>query len=218
MRISDWSSDVCSSDLPPGVFNVLPGFGKGAGEPLALHMDVDGIVFTGSTAVGKHLLQCAGRSNMKRAFMECGGKSPNIVFADAPDLAEAARAAAGAIFYNQGEVCTAASRLLVDRAIKDEFVAEVVAASRKLQPRHPLDADAPMGAMVDEGHLQRVLGYIEQGQSEGATLALGGKRVMTETGGCYLEPTVFDNVGSSEERRVGKEGVSTFRSGWAPYQ
>src|SRR3546814_564362 len=106
--------------IPPGVFNVLPGFGKGAGEPLALHMDVDGIVFTGSTAVGKHLLQCAGRSNMKRAFMECGGKSPNLIFADAPDLAEAARAAAAAIFYNQGEVCTAASRLLVDRAIKDE--------------------------------------------------------------------------------------------------
>jgi gamma-glutamyl-gamma-aminobutyraldehyde dehydrogenase len=181
--------------IPPGVFNVLPGFGKGAGEPLALHMDVDGIVFTGSTAVGKHLLQCAGRSNMKRAFMECGGKSPNIIFADAPDLAEAARAAAGAIFYNQGEVCTAASRLLVDRAIKDEFIAEVVAAGRKLQPRHPLDADAPMGAMVDEGHLQRVLGYIEQGQSEGATLALGGKRVMTETGGCYIEPTIFDGVG-----------------------
>ncbi|PKM14697.1 MAG: aldehyde dehydrogenase PuuC [Gammaproteobacteria bacterium HGW-Gammaproteobacteria-2] len=181
--------------IPPGVFNVLPGFGKGAGEPLALHMDVDGIVFTGSTAVGKHLLQCAGRSNMKRAFMECGGKSPNIIFADAPDLAEAARAAAGAIFYNQGEVCTAASRLLVDRAIKDEFIAEVVAAGRKLQPRHPLDADAPMGAMVDESHLQRVLGYIEQGQSEGATLALGGKRVMTETGGCYIEPTIFDGVG-----------------------
>lgn len=181
--------------IPPGVLNVLPGFGKGAGEPLALHMDVDGIVFTGSTGVGKHLLQCAGRSNMKRAFMECGGKSPNIVFADAPDLAEAARAAAGAIFYNQGEVCTAASRLLVESAIKDEFVAEVVKAGRAMQPQHPLDPDAPMGAMVDEGHVQRVLGFIERGQGEGATLALGGKRVMTETGGCYIEPTVFDGVG-----------------------
>ncbi len=86
--------------IPAGVFNVVPGFGKGAGEALALHMDVDGLVFTGSTAVGKHLLQCAGRSNMKRAYMECGGKSPNIVFADAPDLAQAAAAAAGGIFFN----------------------------------------------------------------------------------------------------------------------
>src|SRR3546814_13662166 len=116
-------------------------------------MDVDGIVFTGSTAVGKHLLQCAGRSNMKRAFMECGGKSPNLIFADAPDLAEAARAAAAAIFYNQGEVCTAASRLLVDRAIKDEFVAEVVAAGPKLQPRHPPAPAAPTGPVVGEGPL-----------------------------------------------------------------
>jgi len=184
-----------AAGIPPGVLNVLPGFGKGAGEPLALHMDVDGLVFTGSTAVGKHLLQCAGRSNMKRAFMECGGKSPNIVFADAPDLQAAARAAASAIFYNQGEVCTAASRLLVDRSIKAEFVAEVVAAGREMQPRHPLDPGAPMGAMVDESQVQRVLGYIAQGQDEGATLALGGRRVLTETGGCYIEPTVFDDVG-----------------------
>ena len=104
---------VSEAGVPDGVFNVVPGSGKGAGEPLALHMDVDGLVFTGSTAVGKRLLQCAGLSNMKRAYMECGGKSPNIVFADAHDLDKAAEAAASAIFYNQGEVCTAGSRLLV---------------------------------------------------------------------------------------------------------
>ena len=102
-------------------------------------MDVDGLVFTGSTAVGKHLMHCAGRSNLKRAYMECGGKSPNIVFADAPNLEAAAKAAASGIFYNQGEVCTAASRLLVERSIKDEFVAMVVEAGRKLQPRHPFE-------------------------------------------------------------------------------
>ena len=181
--------------IPAGVLNVLPGQGKGAGEPLALHMDVDGIVFTGSTAVGKHLLQCAGKSNMKRAYMECGGKSPNIVFADAPDLEAAARAAASGIFYNQGEVCTAASRLLVQREIKDEFVARVVEAGRAMQPRHPLEPGAPMGAMVDEGQMQRVLDFIEKGQAEGARLALGGGRALTETGGYYLEPTVFDEVG-----------------------
>ena len=180
--------------IPAGVFNVVPGFGKGAGEPLALHMDVDGLVFTGSTAVGKHLLQCAGRSNMKRAYMECGGKSPNIVFADAPDLAQAAKAAAGAIFYNQGEVCTAASRLLVERSIKEDFVAAVIEAGKAMHPRHPLEPGAPMGAMVDEGHTARVLDYIAKGQADGGRVLLGGKRVDVVAGGCYIEPTVFDDV------------------------
>ena len=180
--------------IPAGVFNVVPGFGKGAGEPLALHMDVDGLVFTGSTAVGKHLLQCAGSSNMKRAYMECGGKSPNIVFADAPDLAQAAKAAAGAIFYNQGEVCTAASRLLVERSIKEDFVAAVIEAGKAMHPRHPLEPGAPMGAMVDEGHTARVLDYIAKGQADGGRVLLGGKRVDVVAGGCYIEPTVFDDV------------------------
>ncbi len=180
--------------IPAGVFNVVPGFGKGAGEPLALHMDVDGIVFTGSTAVGKHLMQCAGRSNMKRAYMECGGKSPNLVFADAPDLAAAAKAAAGGIFYNQGEVCTAASRLLVERSIKDDFVAAVIEAGKAMHPRHPLEPGAPMGAMVDEGHTARVLDYIAKGQADGGRVLLGGKRVDVVAGGCYIEPTIFDGV------------------------
>lgn len=191
--------------IPAGVFNVVPGFGKGAGEPLALHMDVDGLVFTGSTAVGKHLLQCAGRSNLKRAYMECGGKSPNIVFADAPDLAKAAEAAASGIFYNQGEVCTAASRLLVERSIKDEFVARVVEAGRKLHPRHPLEPGAPMGAMVDETQTARVLDYIGKGVAEGADLVLGGKRANVVQGGCYIEPTVFDNV--AHEHTISREEI-----------
>jgi 4-guanidinobutyraldehyde dehydrogenase/NAD-dependent aldehyde dehydrogenase len=191
IRLAQLASEA---GIPDGVFNVVPGYGAEAGEPIALHMDVDGLVFTGSTATGKHLLQCAARSNMKRAYMECGGKSPNLVFADAPDLDAAAQAAASGIFYNQGEVCTAASRLLVQRSIKDEFVARVVAAGRKMQPRHPLEPGAPMGAMVDEGQLRRVLGYIEKGGAEGARLALGGSRVMADTGGYYLEPTVFDDV------------------------
>lgn len=191
--------------IPPGVFNVLPGFGKGAGEPLALHMDVDGLVFTGSTGVGKHLLQCAGRSNMKRAYMECGGKSPNVVFADAPDLQAAAEAAAIGIFFNQGEVCTAASRLLVERSIKDDFVAMVVEAGKNLHPKHPFDPSAPMGALVDEGQMNRVLDYIEKGKAEGARLALGGERVMHETGGYYVAPTVFDDV--AHEMTISKEEI-----------
>ncbi len=185
---------AAEAGIPDGVFNVVPGSGKGAGEPLALHMDVDGLVFTGSTAVGRRLLQCAGLSNMKRAYMECGGKSPNIVFADAHDLDRAAEAAAGGIFYNQGEVCTAASRLLVERSIKEEFVARVVAHGRRMQPRHPFEADAAMGAMVDEAQTARVLGYIARGSEEGARLLLGGKRADVVAGGCYLEPTVFDEV------------------------
>jgi len=185
---------AAEAGIPDGVFNVLPGFGREVGEPLALHMGVDGLVFTGSTAVGKRLLQCAGLSNMKRTYLECGGKSPNIVFADAPDLEAAAHSAASAIFYNQGEVCTAASRLLVERSIKDDFVARVVEAGRRMQPRHPLEPGAAMGAMVDEAQTERVLGYIRKGLDEGARLALGGKRADVVAGGCYIEPTVFDDV------------------------
>jgi gamma-glutamyl-gamma-aminobutyraldehyde dehydrogenase len=185
---------VAEAGIPEGVFNVLPGFGPGCGEAMAMHMDIDGLVFTGSTAVGKHLMVCAGRSNMKRAYMECGGKSPNIVFADAPDLKAAAIAAASGIFYNQGEVCTAASRLLVERSIKDEFLAMVVEAGRGMQPRHPLEPGAPMGAMVDQVQMERVLGFIARGREEGAKLALGGERVLQETGGFYIQPTVFDDV------------------------
>jgi len=196
---------AAEAGLPDGVFNVVPGSGKGAGEPLALHMDVDGLVFTGSTAVGRRLLQCAGLSNMKRAYMECGGKSPNLVFADAPDLDRAAEAAASAIFYNQGEVCTAASRLLVERSIKDAFVARVVAAGRRMQPRHPFDPDAAMGALVDEGQAGRVLDYIARGTAEGARLLLGGKRAEVVAGGSYVAPTVFDEV--APEHAIAREEI-----------
>ncbi|GAB2506293.1 aldehyde dehydrogenase [Arenimonas alkanexedens] len=180
--------------IPAGVFNVVPGFGRGAGEPLAMHMDVDGLVFTGSTAVGKHLMVCAGSSNMKRAYMECGGKSPNLVFADAPNLDRAAKAAASGIFYNQGEVCTAASRLFVERGIKDAFVAKVAEFGSKMQPRHPLEPGAPMGAMVDPAQTERVLGFIEKGKAEGARVVIGGERLQTVEGGCYIGPTIFDDV------------------------
>lgn len=180
--------------IPAGVFNVVPGFGKEAGEPLAMHMDVDGLVFTGSTAVGKHLLTCAGRSNMKRAYMECGGKSPNLVFADAPSLDRAAQAAASGIFYNQGEVCTAASRLFVQRDIKEEFVARVAEYGQGMQPRHPFEPGAPMGAMVDEGQTRRVLDYIAKGRAEGGRVVIGGERLQTVDGGCYIAPTIFDGV------------------------
>ena len=182
--------------IPEGVFNVLPGFGPSAGEPLARHMDVDGLVFTGSTGIGRKLMGIAGSSNMKRAFMECGGKSPNIVFPDAPNLEKAAEAAASGIFYNQGEVCTAASRLLVHKSICEAFIAKVVEAGKKMAPGHPLDPATNMGAMVDQMQMERVLGYIEQGRTSGARLMCGGSRAMQDTGGFYIEPTVFAEVGT----------------------
>ncbi|MHB8247498.1 MAG: aldehyde dehydrogenase [Acidithiobacillus sp.] len=184
------------ADIPPGVLNVLPGFGPTAGRALGLHPDVDCLAFTGSTEVGKLFLQYSGQSNMKRVWLECGGKTPNIVFADCPDLDGAARAAALAIFFNQGEICSAGSRLLVEGEIREDFVVRVIQESRHLQPGDPLDPATRMGAIVSDEQLGRVLGYIDQGKAEGARLRLGGERVRSETGGYYLAPTIFDQVDS----------------------
>ena len=185
---------VLEAGIPEGVFNVLPGFGETAGQAIGLHMDVDAVAFTGSTEVGKYFLQYAGRSNMKHVSLECGGKTPHIVMADCPDLEAAAKAAAFGIFFNQGEVCNAGSRLLVDASIKDAFLAKVVEVGKRLQPGDPLDPKTRMGAIVDKTQLERVLGYIEAGKKEGAELKMGGKRARAETGGYYVEPTVFDKV------------------------
>ena len=176
--------------IPAGVFNVVPGGGE-PGKLLALHHDVDCLAFTGSTNVGKLIMQYAGQSNLKRVWLELGGKSPNIVLPDCPDLDRAAKTAAGAIFYNMGEMCTAGSRLLVHRDIKDVFLDKLVAAARSYTPGNPLDPKTSMGAIVDQVQLDRVLGYIEAGRAE-AKLLHGGARVQQESGGFYIEPTVFD--------------------------
>ncbi len=180
--------------IPAGVLNVVPGFGPEAGSPLALHMDIDCIAFTGSTAVGKKIQVMAGESNLKRAWCELGGKSPNIVFADCPDLDRAVAAAAGSIFYNQGESCNAPSRLLVERSIRDEFVEKLKLYSPKHMPGDPLDPNTTMGALVDQMQMDNVLRYIEAGKKQGATLCCGGEQVRTETGGFYVAPTIFDGV------------------------
>jgi 4-guanidinobutyraldehyde dehydrogenase/NAD-dependent aldehyde dehydrogenase len=180
--------------LPEGVFNVLPGFGHTAGQALALHMDVDVIAFTGSTRTGKRMLEYAGQSNMKRIWLECGGKSPNIVLADTRDLERAATAAAWGIFFNQGEVCTAGSRLLVHESIKDRVLDKVLEVGRTLSPGDPLDPATQLGAIVDTTQLATVLRYIESGRTEGAKLVLGGGQTRADSGGCYVEPTVFDSV------------------------
>lgn len=189
--------------IPDGVFQVLPGYGHTVGKALALSMEVDCLAFTGSTAVGKQLMQYAGQSNLKRVFLECGGKSPNIVFADCQHLDAVAQSTAEAIFHNQGEVCIAGSRLLVENSIRKEFVARVVKAAEHMQPGDPLDPNSFMGAMVDEAQYHRVLDYIRQGKSEGATLTLGGEANHSQ--GYFLSPTIFDDV--TPDMRIGREEI-----------
>jgi acyl-CoA reductase-like NAD-dependent aldehyde dehydrogenase len=196
---------AAEAGLPPGVFNVLPGFGHTAGQALALHMDVDCIGFTGSTRTGKRMLEYAGQSNMKRVWLECGGKSPNIILADCPDLERAAVAAASAIFFNQGEMCSAGSRLILEAPVHDDVLEKVVAAGRALPPGDPLDTATRLGAIVDATQLSTVLGYIESGRAEGATVLTGGRQARPETGGCYVEPTVFDRV--RPEMRIAREEI-----------
>ena len=191
--------------IPEGIFNVLPGFGETVGKPLALHMDVNALAFTGSTEVGKLILQYAGQSNMKRVSLECGGKSPHILMADCPDLDAAINSAATAIFYNQGEVCTAGSRLFVQESLREAALEKLQAATRYWQPGDPLLPDTTFGSLVDETQMQRVLGYIEQGQREQASLLTGGRRVLEETGGFYVEPTVFDRV--SQQATLAREEI-----------
>lgn len=191
--------------IPAGVFNVLPGFGHTVGKALALHMDVDCLVFTGSTNVAKQLMIYAGQSNMKRVWLEAGGKSPNIVFADAPDLKKAAVEAAGAIAFNQGEVCTAGSRLLVEESIRSEFIGLICEALQAWRPGHPLNPATTCGAIVDQAQLDRVIEYIAIGQSEGATLVEGGRQVLEESGGLFIEPTVF--AGVNNQMRIASEEI-----------
>ncbi|MFE6823362.1 aldehyde dehydrogenase [Streptomyces sp. NPDC057690] len=180
--------------LPAGVLNVINGRGPVAGRALGLHPDVDVLAFTGSTAVGRHFLHYAADSNLKRVWLELGGKSPNIILPDAPDLAKAAATAAWGIFFNQGEMCTAPSRLLVHSSIAERVTEAVVARARELRVGDPLDPATEMGALAGEAHLDRVRDHVGAGLAEGARLRAGGERILADTGGSYLEPTVFDRV------------------------
>ncbi|AOI90055.1 aldehyde dehydrogenase [Burkholderia pseudomultivorans] len=179
--------------LPPGVLNVVPGYGETAGRALGLHPDVDVLAFTGSTAVGKKFLEYAAQSNMKQVWLECGGKSPNLVFDDTDDLDLAARKACFGIFFNQGEVCSANSRLLVQRSIHDAFVDRLIAHAGAFMPGDPLDPGSGMGAIVDEHQHRRVRDWIERGRA-GATLAVGGGAPRIDGKGYFIEPTIFIDV------------------------
>ncbi|MAC78315.1 MAG: aldehyde dehydrogenase PuuC [Rhodobacteraceae bacterium] len=189
--------------IPPGVFNVVTGMGETAGKALGLHMDVDCIAFTGSTEVGKLFMQYSGQSNLKRVGLECGGKSPNIIFEDAPDIDAAAEAAAWGIFYNQGEVCNAGSRVLVHESIAERVIGKIVETGRAMRIGDPLDPATQIGSLVDGTQTARVLDYIAIARQEGARLVSGGGQPAE--GGCFVEPTVFADVTAS--MRIAQEEV-----------
>jgi len=180
--------------LPAGVFSVVPGLGHESGKALGMHMDVDCVAFTGSTQVGKMFMQYSGESNMKAVWLETGGKSPNLVFADCKNLDRAADFAAQGIFFNQGEICSATSRLLVENSIKEEFVAKMIERAQAKVVGDPLNPDTTMGPIVSAKQADRISSYIEQGVNEGAELKTGGKRQEINGSGLYVEPTIFAGV------------------------
>ena len=180
--------------LPPGVLNVITGPGAVVGEAMGLSMDVDVLVFTGSGPTGRRLLEYSARSNLKRIYLELGGKSPNIVFADAPDLNEAAKVAAMGIFRNSGQVCVAGSRLIVEASIHDDFMAAVSKAAQALQVGDPLDLRSQVGAVNSEPQLVQNLDFVKTAQSEGGSVITGGTRILQETGGYYMSPTIITGV------------------------
>lgn len=190
IRLAELASEA---GLPDGVLNVVPGDGPVVGQALGLHMDVDCLTFTGSTVVGKMFLRYSGESNMKQVWLECGGKSPNLVFDDC-NLDEAVDYAISGIFFNQGEVCTATSRLILQKGIKDAFIDKLLSRLEARQPADPLNPNTTMGAMVDEAHAAKVISYVKIGTEEGGKLLCGGKQVTVNGAGCYVTPTVFDAV------------------------
>ena len=183
--------------VPPGVFNVVTGPGRITGEALALSMEVDALVFTGSGATGRRLMEYSARSNLKRLYLELGGKSPNIVFADAPDLAQAAKAAATAIFRNAGQVCVAGSRLLVEASVHDEFVAALTRATAAMTVGNPLHLTTQIGAVNSLPQLEANLQFATDARAEGGEVVTGGTRILTETGGYYMAPTIVTNTAPS---------------------
>ena len=184
---------ICESGFPEGVVNIVPGFGETAGAALAAHPDVDKLAFTGSTEVGKKILQ-ASVGNLKRVTLELGGKSPNIIFPDA-DMKYAVRGAMNAIFFNQGQVCTAGSRLFVHKSVYDSVLSGLTDNARKMKLGPGIDPNTDLGPLVSQEQLERVTGYIETGKREGAKATTGGERAGKELAkGYFVQPTVFDNV------------------------
>ena len=176
--------------LPEGVLNVLTGAGPVSGHALAMSMDVDALAFTGSGSVGRQLMEAASKSNLKRVFLELGGKSPHIVFDDTADLDTAAEAVVTGIFRNSGQVCVAGSRLLVHDTIHDAFVEKIVRLTEKLRVGDPLDLSTQIGALSSEGHMHRIQEALEGANS----VVSGGIQILSETGGFYMAPTIVTDI------------------------
>lgn len=202
LRIAQLAVDA---GLPAGVLNVVPGLGHVAGKALGLHMDIDCVGFTGSTEVGRYFMQYSGQSNIKRIGLELGGKSPQVVLADCEDLDSAARSVAAGIFANSGQVCNAGSRLIVEDKIKDRLLEKVLQQAAALTPSDPLDPSTKLGSIVTEEQLVRVMGYIEEGVTGGARIVAGGNRVRQDSGGFFVEPTVFDGV--TNQMKIAREEI-----------
>lgn len=191
--------------VPPGVFNVVTGWGPETGRALGMHMDVDGLFFTGSTQVGKYFLEYAAKSNLKRTGLELGGKSPNLILSSYRDIRHAAETSANSAFFNQGEMCTCPSRLVVEDSVYDEVIEVLKERAQAFAPRDPLDPSARMGALVSEDHANAVLKFAEIAVEDGATISAGGTRALIETGGAYVQPTIFEGV--TNDMRVAQQEV-----------
>lgn len=192
--------------VPPGVFNVVHGSGQTTGATLAHHPDVRLLSFTGSTATGKQMMIAAGQSNMKRLMLECGGKSPYIVFDDCPDnLDLLAQDVVATAFHNQSALCVAGTRLLLQESIKDKFLDKVLEYTSNLVPQDPLNPATTFGAIINEAHMNKILAYINSGKEEGAKLLIGGNQIKLDIGGYYIEPTVFDAV--KPEQKISQEEI-----------
>jgi aldehyde dehydrogenase (NAD+) len=193
---------ILEAGYPDGVVNLLPGFGPTAGAALARHMDVDKVAFTGSTEVGRLIMTAAAQSNLKRVTLELGGKSPNIIFEDT-DLDAAVEGAHAGIFVNQGQSCCAGSRVFVEEKIYRQFVEKSVARAAKRRVGNPLDPTTDQGPQVDQSQFDRIMGYIDSGRDEGATLAYGGERVGNR--GYFIRPAVFADV--QDDMKIAREEI-----------
>ena len=193
---------INEAGFPPGVVNILPGYGPTAGAALARHMDVDKVAFTGSTEVGHLIMRAAADSNLKRVTLELGGKSPNIVFADA-DMDKAIEGAHFALFFNQGQCCCAGSRLYVEEKAYDEFVEKSAARAKKRTVGNPFDKNTEQGPQVDQDQFDKVMGYIDAGKKDKAKLVAGGNRVGDK--GYFIEPTVFADV--QDNMKIAQEEI-----------
>jgi aldehyde dehydrogenase (NAD+) len=193
---------ILEAGFPAGVVNILPGFGPTAGAAIARHMDVDKVAFTGSTEVGRLIMEAAAKSNLKPVTLELGGKSPNIIFEDV-DLDEAVEGAHMGLFANLGQSCCAGSRVLVEETIYQQFMEKSIARAKKRIVGDPFDSRTELGPVVDQSQFDKVMGYIESGRGEGATLACGGDRIGDR--GYFIQPTIFSDV--QEEMTLAREEI-----------